>query len=69
MLSFLNSFKVFREAYLIAGDYPQESMYLMQHLFQNWFRSLDIGRLSAGAVMMALVLLGGIALVQGMVER
>lgn len=69
VLGLINTFKVFREAWLVAGSYPHESMYLMQHLFQNWFRSLDIGRLSAGAVMMALVLLGGIALVQGMVER
>ena len=69
VLGLINTFKVFREAWLVAGDYPHESMYLMQHLFQNWFRSLDIGRLSAGAVMMALVLLGGIWLVQGRMER
>lgn len=69
VLGLINTFKVFREAWLVAGNYPHESMYLMQHLFQNWFRSLDIGRLSAGAVMMALVLLGGITLVQGRVER
>ena len=31
MLSFLNSFKVFREAYLVAGAYPQKSIYLLQH--------------------------------------
>lgn len=29
ILSFLNSFKVFREAYLVAGNYPQENIYLM----------------------------------------
>ena len=46
-----------REAWLVAGNYPHDSMYLLQHLFQNWFRSLDLGRLCAGAVMMALVLL------------
>ena len=32
VLSFLNSFKVFREAWLVAGDYPHQSMYLLQHL-------------------------------------
>ncbi len=32
VLSLLNGFKVFREAYLVAGDYPQEKMYLLQHL-------------------------------------
>ena len=57
VLAFLNSFKVFREAYLVAGDYPHESMYLLQHLFNNWFLSLDLPRLAAAAVLVALVLL------------
>ena len=37
VLSFLNSFKAFREAYLAAGSYPHESIYLLQHLFNNWY--------------------------------
>ena len=41
VLSLLNGFKVFREAYLVAGDYPQDSMYLLQHLFNNWYRDLS----------------------------
>jgi multiple sugar transport system permease protein len=57
ILSLLNSFRVFREAYLVAGAYPHESMYLLQHLFNNWFQDLDISRLSAAAVMLAAVLL------------
>ena len=52
ILSLVNSFKVFREAYLVAGNYPQESIYLLQHLFNNWFLSLDIGKLSAAAVLL-----------------
>lgn len=50
VLSILNSFKVFREAYLVAGDYPHESMYLLQHLFNNWFRDLSLDKMSAAAV-------------------
>ena len=57
ILSLLNSFRVFREAYLVAGPYPHDSMYLLQHLFNNWFQNLDISRLSAAATMMAGVLL------------
>jgi multiple sugar transport system permease protein len=41
VLSLLNSFKVFREAYLVAGEYPHTSMYMLQHLFNNWFTALD----------------------------
>ncbi len=55
VLSFVNAFRVFREAYLIAGDYPHESIYMLQHLFNNWFTKLDIQKMSAGAVMMAAV--------------
>ena len=54
VLSLVNSFKVFREAYLIAGDYPHKSIYMLQHLFNNWFVKLDIQKMSAASVMMAL---------------
>lgn len=51
VLSFLNSFKVFREAWLVAGDYPHQSMYLLQHLDNNWFRELSFDRIAATAVL------------------
>lgn len=51
VLSFLNSFKVFREAWLVAGDYPHQSMYLLQHLYNNWFRELSFDRIAATAVL------------------
>lgn len=57
ILSLVNCFKVFREAYLIAGDYPHNSIYMMQHLFNNWFVSLDIQKMTAASVMMAIVML------------
>lgn len=57
ILSFVNSFKVFREAYLISGDYPQESIYMLQHLFNNWFVALDIHKMSAAAVMCVILFL------------
>lgn len=56
VLSFLNSFKVFREAYLVSGSYPQESIYLLQHVFNNWYTNLDLDKMAAGAVLTALVL-------------
>ncbi|MDD4851215.1 MAG: sugar ABC transporter permease [Gemmiger sp.] len=67
LLSLINSFKVFREAYLVAGQYPHESIYLLQHLFNNWFLSLELGRMSAGATLMVVAglgLAGGAWLVQ-----
>lgn len=50
VLAVLNSFRLFREAYLVAGSYPNENMYMLQHLFNNWFLSLSVDKLSAGAV-------------------
>lgn len=64
VLSFLNSFKVFREAYLVAGAYPQKSIYLLQHLFNNWFTNVEISKMSAAAVCIALVLGGTVFLLQ-----
>jgi len=61
VLSFLNSFKVFREAYLVSGSYPQEKIYLLQHVFNNWYTNLELDKMAAGAVLTALVL-GGISL-------
>ncbi len=56
VLSLLNSFKVFREAYLVSGNYPQESIYLLQHLFNNWFLDLSVDKMAAGSVLLALVI-------------
>lgn len=56
VLSVLNSFKVFQEAWLVAGDYPDESMYLMQHLYNNWFRELDFDKIAAASVICSAVI-------------
>lgn len=64
VLSFLNSFKVFREAYLVAGSYPHESMYLLQHLFNNWFVNLEMDKMAAAAVCVGVVLFLFILLLQ-----
>lgn len=52
ILSVVNSFRVYREAYLLAGSYPDSSIYLIPHLFAHWFLSLDIQKMTAAAVMM-----------------
>ena len=62
ILSLINSFKVFREVYLLTGDYPYEKLYMLQHFMNNTFKSLDYQKLSAAAVVMALVMVVLIAL-------
>lgn len=56
ILSLVNAFKVFREAYMIAGNYPHDSIYMLQHLFNNWFLKLDMQKMTAAAVMLAFIL-------------
>ena len=50
ILSFLNSFKIYREAYLTSGAYPDKSIYLLQHVFNNWFVNLELDKMAAAAV-------------------
>ena len=52
ILSVVNSFRVYREAYLLAGSYPDSSIYLLPHLFAHWFLKLDVQKMTAAAVML-----------------
>jgi multiple sugar transport system permease protein len=56
IMSLINSFKVFREVYLLTGDYPVNSLYLLQHFMNNTFRTLDYQKLSAAAILMGIVM-------------
>ena len=63
ILSIINSFKVFREIYLLSGDYPYEGLYMLQHFMNNMYnKNLDYQRLSAAAIMLAIVIIALIAL-------
>ncbi|MCL1855842.1 MAG: sugar ABC transporter permease, partial [Clostridia bacterium] len=62
VLSLLNTFKAYREAWLVAGNYPQGSIYLLQHTLNNWFTALEIEKLCAAAVVIALIILGLVGL-------
>ena len=56
-MSLISSFKVFREVYLMGGDYPYDALYMLQHFMNNTFKSLDYQKLSAAAVMMAIFMI------------
>ncbi len=56
IMSLINSFKVFREIYLLKGDYPYDTMYMLQHFMNNTFSRLDYQKMSAAAIMMAIVM-------------
>lgn len=56
IMSLINSFKVFREIYLLTGSYPYDTIYMMQHFMNNAFGQLDYQKLSAAAIMMSIVM-------------
>ena len=41
---------------MLTGDYPYDTLYMLQHFMNNTFRSLDYQKLSAGAILMAIVM-------------
>ncbi len=56
IMSLINSFKVFREVYLLTTDYPFETVYMLQHFMNNTFKNLDYQKLSSAAVLMSMVM-------------
>lgn len=57
IMSLISSFKIFREVYLLTGDYPFDVLYMLQHFMNNSFRNLDYQKLTAAAIIMALTMI------------
>jgi len=49
ILSVVNSFKVFREVYLLTGTHPNSSIYLLQHFINNQFTALNYQRMASAS--------------------
>jgi multiple sugar transport system permease protein len=56
IMSIINSFKIFREIYLITGNYPQENIYTLQHFMNNMFASLNYPRLTSATAVLVLII-------------
>lgn len=57
ILSLINSFKVFREVYMLTGEYPVGTLYMLQHYMNNTFSSADYQKLSTAAIYMSFVMI------------
>ncbi|HOO61779.1 MAG TPA: sugar ABC transporter permease [Bacillota bacterium] len=57
IMSLINSFKVFREIYLLTGDYPYDTLYMLQHYMNNMFKHFDYARLTASSIIMCIVMI------------
>lgn len=62
VLAVMNAFKCYREAFLLGGNYPNESIYLLQHFMNNNFQNMNYQKISAAAVSIVVGLLIVIAL-------
>jgi multiple sugar transport system permease protein len=69
ILSVVNSFKVFRETYLIAGEYPHDGIYMLQHYMNNMFLALDYPKLTSAAYIMAVAMIAGLGVLYGAERR
>ena len=47
LFAIVSGFKTFREAYLAAGEYPDQRIYMIQHLMNNWYREMNFDNLAA----------------------
>ena len=72
IMSLINSFKIFREVYLLTGDYPVNELYMLQHLMNNMFSHLDNAKLTAAAIIMCIamiIIVGGLFIAENRLGR
>lgn len=62
VFSLINAFKCFREIFLVGGEHPHESVYMLQHFLNNAFANLNYQRLSVASVLLFLVIAGAVGL-------
>lgn len=51
VFSLINAFKCFREIFLIGGNHPNSSIYLLQHFINNVFEKMDYAKLCAASIL------------------
>ncbi len=56
LFSMINAFKCFREIFLIGGEHPNRSIYMLQHFLNNSFENLNYRKLSTASVLLFAVI-------------
>lgn len=69
VISLMNCFKIFREVYLLQGDYPKQNLYLLQHFMNNNFVKLNYEILSAAAFILYIIIFAIIFIVARWQEK
>lgn len=68
LMSVIQSFRIFREGYVLTGDHPSRAMYLLQHFMNNTFHTLDYQKMSAAAMVLCLFMMAVLGILYA-VER
>ena len=63
ILSVANSFRIYRESYLLYGQYPDDSVYMLQNFLNNQFMRLNYQTISAAAIIFGGILYVLIAII------
>jgi len=69
IMSFVNAFKVFKEIYIMTGQYPSDSLYLLQHYMNNMFLSLNYPKLVSAVYILTAVIVVLVVCVFGAERR
>jgi len=56
VMSFINSFRIYRELYMLSGNYPHQSIYMLQHYMNNQFMWLNRQNLTTSAFVTTLAI-------------
>ena len=56
LLLVVNSFKIFKEIYLLFGNYPDENIYLLQHYMNNHFFRLNLPKLTTASYILFIII-------------
>lgn len=69
IMSVIQCFRTYREAFLLAGNHPHKSIYMLQHFLNNNFKNLNYQRLSVAAVCLFIVIAIVVALFYKLQQR
>lgn len=69
VMSVVNSFKTYREAFLLGGKHPHESIYMLQHFLNNNFENLNYQRLSVAAILLFSIIFALVAVFYAVQKR
>lgn len=57
LLAVINSFKIFREVFMLTGEYPDTAIYFVQHYMNNNFYNLNYQKLSSASTILSIFII------------